>query len=145
MQSATRCGVVAMTDNLLKKVLDNYDMWHNGHMNKIPMGPIHESFGEKEIGILVNACKEKLSSTLYVIQVHDRHSEDSLYVFTDVRRAIGYARNEAKKYCRFYDDYKEKKVADWIFYAEYSCEGDYVRVIKCELDKEPEHFINEQT
>ena len=76
---------------------------------------------------------------LYCVIWADRHSDTTVHPFTDADKAISEARRIAKEYCRHEEDYKEHdygKDSGWLFYAEYSCEGDHVRVVTTELDKE---------
>ena len=76
---------------------------------------------------------------LYVVIIEDRHSETTAHPFTDKEKAIREAKRIAKKYCRRSEDYKEHdygKNEGWLFFANYSCESDNVRVVTTELDKE---------
>ena len=76
---------------------------------------------------------------LYIVIWEDRHSDVTAHPFTDSDKAIAEAKRIAKEYAREEGDYEEHdygRDADWIFYAQYSCEGDHVRVVIAELDKE---------
>lgn len=70
---------------------------------------------------------------VYTVLIEDRHSDAEVKVFNDKEDAINYARKTAKEYCRFPEDYEERVIADWIFFAEYSCESDSVRVEEKEI------------
>jgi hypothetical protein len=71
---------------------------------------------------------------VYVAIWEDRHCDVTAHVFSDATQAIKWARQQAKAYDR-HDDYHERKIADWLFYAEYSFEGDSLRVMEVELDR----------
>ena len=76
---------------------------------------------------------------LYIVIIEDRHSDTTTYPFTCPLIAVLEANRVAKEYCRYDGDYKERdygKDSGWLFYANYSCEGDSVRVITTELDKQ---------
>ena len=66
----------------------------------------------------------------FLIIVHDRHCDDSYHFYSDRDKAIIKARKLAKEYCRFPEDYQEESIEGWEFYANYSCESDYVKVIR---------------
>jgi hypothetical protein len=66
----------------------------------------------------------------FVIIIQDRHADTDAEVWSDEQRAIVRARLLAKTYCRHPEDYEEKQIADWVFHASYSCEGDSVTVLR---------------
>jgi hypothetical protein len=72
---------------------------------------------------------------VYVAMINDRHTDPEPYVFTNAHAAIDYARREAKEYTNtdHPEDYEEREVNGWLFYASYSVEGDSVWVIEKEL------------
>lgn len=70
---------------------------------------------------------------VYILIINDRHSDIDVEVFSDKEKSITQAKALAKKYCRHEDDYEERKVADWIFYAQYSCEGNSITVLEKEV------------
>ena len=74
---------------------------------------------------------------LYIVIIEDRHSDVAVYPFSNKEKAIQEARRIAKKYCRHPEDYQEHDYGrdiGWLFYANYSCEGDHVLVVTAELD-----------
>jgi len=76
---------------------------------------------------------------LYAVIINDRHTDVSVHPFTNAEKAISEAKRVAKKYCRDEEDYEEHdygKDDGWLFYANYSCEVDSVRVTEIEVDKE---------
>lgn len=76
---------------------------------------------------------------LYIVIIEDRHADTTAHPFTDKEKAIAEAKRVAKEYCRHPEDYQEHDYGrddGWLFYADYSCESDSVRVITTELDKE---------
>ena len=75
---------------------------------------------------------------IYIVIVEDRHCDVITYPFTDKYEAVSEAKRIAKEYCRYPEDYQEHdygRDSGWLFYANYSCEGDCVRVVTAELDK----------
>ena len=76
---------------------------------------------------------------IYIVIVEDRHSDVTAHPFTCPLVAVLEAKRMAMEYCRHKEDYKERdygKDSGWLFYADYSCESDSVRVVTTELDKE---------
>ena len=71
---------------------------------------------------------------IYCVIIEDRHFEVEIEAWADKDAAITRARSLAKKYCRFEEDYEERQLANWVFYAAYSCESDFVRVVECEVN-----------
>ena len=74
-----------------------------------------------------------LSKALFALIVEDCHCDVQVEVWDDEAAAVGRAKAIARKYCRSDDDYAEEQIADWVFYARYSCEADSVRVLRVEL------------
>lgn len=75
---------------------------------------------------------------VFVILNEDRHCDTHVELWLDKNLAIERARQIAKDSCRTEDDYVEEEVPNWIFYAQYSCEGDFVRVTSEKImDEEP--------
>lgn len=71
---------------------------------------------------------------VYLVIIEDRHADVEVRPFYDADKAVAKARELAKEYDRF-GDYEESQIADWLFYASYSCEGDCVRVVEAEINK----------
>ena len=72
-------------------------------------------------------------TTVYVIIISDRHSGIGIEVWSDKDPAIDRARAFAKSYNRFSDDYCERDIRGYVFYASYSGEGDCVFVREVEI------------
>ncbi len=75
---------------------------------------------------------------IYIVIIEDRHTDVTVHPFTTSETAISEAKRIAKEYCRYEEDYEEHdygKDDGWLFYAQYSCESDHVRVVEVELDK----------
>lgn len=75
-----------------------------------------------------------MSKIFYVIILEDRHTDTEVAILEDKEKSIEIARKIAKENCSFKEDYKEEEIEGWIFYANYSCEGDSIRVIERELN-----------
>jgi hypothetical protein len=78
---------------------------------------------------------------IYIVIVSDRHDDTEVYPFTSPGKAISEAKRIARNSCRHPDDYEEKKYEGWLFFANYSCEGDHVRVVTSSLNEEGEHHV----
>ena len=76
---------------------------------------------------------------IYIVIIEDRHTDVKVKPFYDKERAINHARELAKGYCDYEEDYEEHdygKDDGWLFYAQYSCESDSVRVVEVEMEDE---------
>lgn len=71
---------------------------------------------------------------IYIVVCDDRHSDLDLQAFTDKDKAISEARKMAKEYSNE-GDYEEHDYDGFLFYANYSCEGDKVYVMWTELNE----------
>ena len=77
---------------------------------------------------------------VYVVILEDRHLDVGVFVFSNKDKAIDWARIEARKCCHHEADYKETEVTSrmqldgWVFAADYSCEGDCIRVVEREIE-----------
>ena len=75
---------------------------------------------------------------IYIAIWADRHCDTTAHPFSVADKAVEWARAAAKKYARDTGDYKEHdygRSEGWIFYADYSCEGDCIYVVESEMDK----------
>jgi len=86
-------------------------------------------------------CKKQHGSEFarvpcYVVICQDRHSDTTVHPFISKKKAVSEARRMAKEYCQHPDCYKEEEIVGWVFYAEYSCESDHVRVVEAQVDME---------
>lgn len=70
---------------------------------------------------------------VYIVNIDDRHSNISTYVFADPDKAMEFAKAEALDLCRDETYFEEMTVHGWLYYATYSCEGDCVWVVEKEL------------
>ena len=73
---------------------------------------------------------------IYIVVVEDRNSDVEVKPFVSKEKAIAIAKVDALGSCRSADDYEELdlgKEDGWVFYAQYSVEGDSVRVVETEL------------
>jgi len=76
---------------------------------------------------------------IYIVVVEDRHTDIEVHPFTDKNKAISEAKRVAKEYCRNEEYYEEQDLGEdvgFLFYAQYSCESDNVRVVTTTLNKE---------
>jgi len=71
---------------------------------------------------------------VYIVLINDRHTDIEVEAFSSDEKAIDYARKTAKEYCGSPEIYEESQISDWLFYARYSSEEDYVRVVEREID-----------
>ena len=70
---------------------------------------------------------------IYIAIWKDRHSDTTAYPFSDATKAIEWSKLKAKEYAIEPEDYEEHDYG-WVFYANYSCEGDCIYVVETELD-----------
>lgn len=76
---------------------------------------------------------------LYIVIIQDRHTDTVARPFTDPDVAIQHAKEIAQDRSSHVGDYEEHdygRDVGWLFFAQYSCEGDHTRVVTAELDKE---------
>lgn len=74
---------------------------------------------------------------VYVLIVEDRHSDTDVQVFASADLAVARAKAVAAKYARSPEDIEERQIAGWIYFANYSCESDSVRVVEREVTDGP--------
>lgn len=67
---------------------------------------------------------------IYIVVISDRHEDIRTIPFKNKSDAIEYAKKTAKEYCRHPEYLKESIIDDFIYYIGYSCEGDYICVVK---------------
>lgn len=76
---------------------------------------------------------------IYILICEDRHDDTEVIPFLHPIKAISKAREMARDYANTEDDYEEydcEGCGDWIFRANYSCEGDSITVVTTELNEE---------
>ncbi len=73
---------------------------------------------------------------IYIVIVEDRHADVEVRPFSDSDTAITEARRVAESSARGFDieEVDCSRVDNWLFCAEYSCEGDRVTVAVSDLD-----------
>lgn len=74
---------------------------------------------------------------IYIAIWKDSHTDTTAHPFTDPLTAVDWAQAKAKERCRYPEDYEEHDYGQdegWLFYAEYSCEGDCIYVVETELN-----------
>lgn len=79
-----------------------------------------------------------MSDNLYVAIWEDRHADAEPYVFSSADDAIAWARGKARE-CDWHGELDEEltgpmRSAGWLYYGQYSCEGDSLRVVECVVD-----------
>jgi len=74
-----------------------------------------------------------MSKTVYVVIIEDRHADTDVEVWQDKEAAISRARAFAQARCKHSEYYSEENIAEWLFFAKYSTEGDCTRVVEREL------------
>ena len=72
---------------------------------------------------------------LYAAIWEDRHSDTTVHLFSNADKAIEWARTQCKE-CDRWGVYEEREIKGWLFCADYSCEGDGIRVVEVEVDAE---------
>lgn len=75
---------------------------------------------------------------IYNVLINDRHTDPEIHSFTDRATAIKFAEDTVLEYCQYPEDLElmtaeQLQPDNWVYYARYSCEGDYVRVTEDEL------------
>jgi len=76
-------------------------------------------------------------STIYIVIVEDRHTDIKVYPYISPLAAIQRAKDIASEQCSHQEDYEEHDYGrddGWIFYADYSCEGDNVKVVTAKVE-----------
>ena len=66
---------------------------------------------------------------VYAVIFEDRHCDVDVELFHNAEKAIERAKEFAHKNDR-HDQYEEKAIEGYIFYATYSCEGDCATVLE---------------
>lgn len=70
---------------------------------------------------------------VWIVTHNDRHADPELYVYSVREKAIAFAKSRAREFDRFGDLDESNTCADWLYYATYSCEGDYLKVEEKEV------------
>lgn len=61
---------------------------------------------------------------IYNVLWEDRHSDTTATPFLDLDKAKIWAKAQAESVNKFPEDMKEIYIQEWLYYIEYSCEGD---------------------
>lgn len=72
---------------------------------------------------------------LHITVCADRHDDIQVRVFDTPEKAIDYAKKIVQGNARHTEDIKEIKFDGWLYYCQYSCEGDSVRVEKVTVNR----------
>jgi len=72
---------------------------------------------------------------IYIAICEDRHIDSVVRVFDTPEKAISYAKSFAEGGARHSEDVEETKIDGWLYHCQFSCDGDFVRVEKGELNK----------
>ena len=71
----------------------------------------------------------------YIALWQDRHYDTTAHLFSDLQKAIQWARNTAKAYCNYEETYQEEKKEGWEFFVKYSYEDDCIWIVKTTLNR----------
>ncbi len=74
-----------------------------------------------------------MNMKIYNVLWQDRHSDTTATPFLDLGEAKKYAYNMAAETCRSKDDLKVRAINEWLYYIEYSCEGDCLWITEHEV------------
>ena len=66
----------------------------------------------------------------WIVILNDRHADIEAFAFDNPNNAVNYAKELVKRYGRFPEDIQEREYRIYLYYCTYSCEGDYVAVLK---------------
>ena len=77
--------------------------------------------------------------TIFAVIWNDRHADTEVHLFSTADKAIEFAQQSATVSAREPGDIEEglnefMQRSGWLYYASYSCEGDSIWVVPCELD-----------
>jgi len=72
---------------------------------------------------------------IYIVMWQDRHAEPTAKPFRKLDTAKKWARAQAEEFCKFPEDLKEKQIANWLYYVEYSCESDCLWITEEEISE----------
>lgn len=70
---------------------------------------------------------------IYNVLWQDRHTDTTATPFTDLNKAIEFAKSKAKENTHYTKDYNEQSIKGWHFCVEYSCEGDCLWITEHEI------------
>ena len=75
---------------------------------------------------------------MYVALWTERHSDYTVYLFSNKAVAIAWAKEQAKAYAQVEEDYYEHITPfdNQVFSVDYSCENDNITIFKCEVNSE---------
>jgi hypothetical protein len=70
---------------------------------------------------------------IYIVLCSDRHSDDVIMAFKKPESAIEFAKRFIELNKWEDAEVEEEEIIEWLYYATYSPDGDFVRVEECEL------------
>lgn len=70
---------------------------------------------------------------IFIVLTKDRHTDTTAKPFFKIYEAIDHARKVAKENCSLPDGPEEREINGWVFFSEYSCEGDCVWITEHEI------------
>ncbi len=78
---------------------------------------------------------------VYVVMIKDRHFDPEAHIFSTKDKALGYAKSYIKEQSRDEKDIEYMNEdglneTGWLFYAEYSCEGDAIWILPSTIDED---------
>ena len=72
--------------------------------------------------------------TAYLVVIEDRHIDPEYHLYLHEDAALAFAKKTAAQLCNDHDKpYQEKNYGD-LFFVNFSCEGDHVRMVGTFLD-----------
>jgi hypothetical protein len=73
---------------------------------------------------------------IYVVLIHDRHTDTEVHAYTTPDAAIDFAREIAHERAHAdHDEVIEENIEDRLYFATYCIEGDHVEVFETELNE----------
>lgn len=83
---------------------------------------------------------ESSQTELYTAIWCDRHTDPTTHLFTDLDKAINWAKKMVREYDRhgyLNEELSESMIREgWLYYGCYSCEGDSIHIKKIKVDDE---------
>jgi len=70
---------------------------------------------------------------IYNVLWEDRHLDVTATPFREFEDAKVWAKDQAKKYCHYEEDFREIPIKGRLYHVEYSCEGDCLWITEHEI------------
>ena len=78
----------------------------------------------------------KTGINVFLVIIEDRHVDPEYHLYLYENTALDFAKSTATQLCNDNDEpYEEKDYGD-LFFVNFSCEGDHVRMVKTSLNME---------